>query len=115
MAVEALFVLLQKPRHFHVCERHLKVEPKVGRSLVNGSQKDQMVHLQSDWMKTVVGHGESNANRRLFDDGVDGEVPHELWKNPHLPNAKRLVKMLAVGNGFRDLIDLVKLVQGPKM
>jgi hypothetical protein len=28
---------------------------------------------------------------------------------------KRLVKMLTVGNGFGDLIDLVELVQSPKM
>jgi hypothetical protein len=66
-------------------------------------------------MKTIVGHGESNADRGLFDDRVDWDVPHELRKNPHLSNVERLVKMLAVGNRFRDLVYLVKLVQRPKV
>jgi len=36
-------------------------------------------------------------------------------KNPHPSNVKRLVKMLTVGNGFGDLVYLVKLVQRPKV
>ena len=74
-----------------------------------------MVYLQSNRLKKIVGHGKSNTYRGLCDNGIDWDIPHELWENPHLSDVKCLVKMLAVGHRFRDLIYLVKLVQRPKV
>jgi len=68
MAVEALLLPFHEPRHFHVRERHLKVEPEVRRGLIDRRQKNEMVYLQSNRMKTIVGHGKPNADRGLFDD-----------------------------------------------